>query len=147
MKPSGTLHRKTALARRKPLRRTAIKRRHTPTGPTRTVVALVEERAAHSCERCDAMVGDIRGVDHHIHHRRPRQAGGSRKPDTNAPQNLVLLCPPCHHWVETHRAAARSTGWLVPGWADPAVTPLFYKRQRYALLTPDGTLTRAEVPR
>ena len=46
--------------------------------------------------------------------------GGSSDPATNSPANLVLLCRDCHRWVESHRSAARMSGWLVPQGQDPA---------------------------
>ena len=46
---------------------------------------LLESRGC-KCEKCGA--GDIQL---HVHHKRHREHGG-----TNAPENLVLLCEPCH---------------------------------------------------
>jgi 5-methylcytosine-specific restriction enzyme A len=96
-----------------------MRSRYRSTGPAEEVVDLVYERAQHSCEIDGAPLGDRRGVDHHIHHRRPRRMGGSQLPDTNAPQNLLLLCPPCHELVESERTAAYAGGWLVRQNDDP----------------------------
>jgi 5-methylcytosine-specific restriction endonuclease McrA len=100
-------------------------------------VELVYERAQWSCEICGAQVGDRRGVDHHIHHRRPRRMGGSQLPDTNAPQNLLLLCPESHEMVESERTAAYAGGWLVRQNWDPARTPVLILA-RAVFLTADG---------
>lgn len=101
-----------------------MRSRYRSTGPSDEVVDLVYERAQWSCEIDGAPLGDRRGVDHHIHHRRPRRMGGSQLPDTNAPQNLLLLCPESHEMVESERTAAYEGGWLVRQDADPAHTPV-----------------------
>lgn len=113
-------------------------RRYKATGPAADVVEAVCERAGYSCEICTEQVGDRRGVDHHIHHRRPRGAGGSRRADTNLPSNLLLLCPPCHREVESHRGPAQSMGWLVVQSVDPATIAVLVQRDRWAYLTDDG---------
>ena len=69
------LRRNLPPSRAKAIKRVLIHRRYKATGPTRDVVEVVYERAGYSCEICTAAVGDRRGVDHHIHHRRPRAAG------------------------------------------------------------------------
>ncbi len=121
---------------RSPVRR-PMRSRYRKTGPSDEVVDLVYERAGWSCEIDGAQVGDRRGVDHHIHHRRPRRMGGSQLDDTNAPQNLLLLCPPCHEMVESERTAAYAGGWLVRQQEDPLVVPvLVLAAERY--LTADG---------
>ncbi len=106
------------------MKRTSKRSRYRSTGPAEEVVDLVYERAQWSCEIDGAQVGDRRGVDHHIHHRRPRRRGGSQLPDTNAPQNLLLLCPPCHEMVERERSAAYAGGWLVRQQEDLLVVPV-----------------------
>lgn len=109
------------------------------TGPDRATVAVVYERAQHGCERCAEHVGPERGVDHHIHHRRPRAAGGSKRDDTNSPANLVLICPDCHSEVESYREAAYAEGWLVRQTGDPAEVPILIERgNRWVLLSPLG---------
>jgi predicted HNH restriction endonuclease len=115
-----------------------MRSRYRNTGPTAAVVDLVYERASHSCEVCTCAVGDRRGIDHHIHHRRPRGAGGSRRPDTNQPQNLLLLCPDCHLDIETHRGVAQSMGWLLTQQDDPARVAVLVHRDRWFYLTADG---------
>lgn len=117
---------------RKPMRS-----RYRKTGPSDEVVDLVLERAQYSCELDGAQIGDRRGVDFHVHHRRPRRMGGSQQADTNAPQNLLILCPDCHSTVESERTAAYAGGWLVRQGADPARVPvLILAVERY--LTADG---------
>lgn len=126
------------MRRGKPLRRTPMKSARQSTGPDQDVVDAVYERAGHSCELCTHAVGPQRGLDHHIHHRRPRAAGGSKRPDTSLPSNLLLLCPPCHEGVESRRGEALDAGWLVPQSGDPAETAVLIQRDRWVYLTKDG---------
>lgn len=101
------------------------------------VVELVLERAQYSCELDGAPLGDRRGVDYHVHHRRPRRMGGSQLPDTNQPQNLLILCPDDHEMVESQRSVAYEGGWLVRQEANPLlVSVLILAAERY--LTADG---------
>jgi hypothetical protein len=106
------------------LRRTASKRRPKNTGPSAEVVDAVLERAQYSCELDGASIGHRRGTDFHVHHRRPRRMGGSQLPDTNLPQNLLILCPSCHETVESQRSVAYEGGWLVQQNADPTRVPV-----------------------
>lgn len=139
MRRGKPLARKTPLRAKTPLQaRKPMKSKVTSTGPARDVVDAVGERAGHSCEICSAAVGPRRGVDHHIHHRRPRAAGGTSRPDTNLPSNLLLLCPGCHERVESRRALALELGWLVPQTADPAYIPVLIRHERWCYLTRAG---------
>lgn len=119
---------------------TLTRRRNT--GPSSAVVDAVIERAGFSCEICDHMVGDRRGVDFSIHHRRPRGMGGTRWPGANSPSNLMLLCGSgttgCHSVVESHRSGAVAAGWLVLSRTDPATVAVLVKRERWVYLTADG---------
>lgn len=72
-----------------------------------------------------------------VHHRRPRGAGGTSRPDTNRPANLVLLCLQHHAWVESQRDTARHSGYLVPQHANPADVPIVC-HGRWVWLTDDG---------
>lgn len=118
---------------RKPLRS-----RYRNTGPSQDVVDAVYERAHFSCELCGIGLGPMRGRDHHIHHRRARRMGGSQQPDTNQPQNLLLLDSSCHERVEKERDAAYAGGWLVRQEADPATVELLIHGTRWVWLSSDG---------
>lgn len=78
---------------------------------------LIQDRALGKCERCG-------GPGHDVHHRQPRQMGGTRRADVHDASNLVLLCRGCHVDVEAHREEAYSVGWLVHSWGDPAAVPV-----------------------
>jgi 5-methylcytosine-specific restriction protein A len=140
------MRRGSPLGRKTPLRQAPLQSRRKGTGPSPDVVDAVYERAGHSCEACGGAVGPQRGHDHHLHHRRPRAAGGSRRPDTNLPSNLLLLCPPCHEGIESHRATAVMAGWLVPQVGDPAATAVLVCRDRWVYLTASGAYS-IEPPR
>lgn len=88
------------------------------TGPTPAHRRDVQARARMRCERCAA---DLTWSPHQIHHRKPRQMGGT--PDTaeaNRLSNLLLLCGTCHDHIESHRDEAYRHGWLVHRRHDPA---------------------------
>lgn len=71
--------------------------------------------------------------------------GGTVRPDTNEPQNLLLLCGSatspngCHSHVESFRAEAYDLGFLVRQAQDPAETPINHAVHGWVLLCPDGS--------
>lgn len=88
------------------------------TDPTRKTRAIVLDRDEHRCVVCSTSQGL------QIHHRRARGMGGTRRPDTNHPQNLVTVCAHHHQWIETHRVWATGHGLLVKQSEDPAAIPV-----------------------
>jgi 5-methylcytosine-specific restriction enzyme A len=108
------------------------------TGPSQEVVELVLSRAQFSCELCTAALRPQRGVDWHLHHRRPRRMGGDRRPDSNSPSNLLALCPSCHEVLESQREAAHAGGWLLHDRQNPATTPVLIGAENWVLLEPEG---------
>lgn len=145
--------RRTALQRKTELRRTTLPRRTTTraaraaktmarqkaqpgataTGPTAAQRRTVAERAGYRCEVCARVLGWGEGAfatwttPHSFHHRRPRAMGGTCRPDSNEPQNLLLLCGTgttgCHGRVEANRTLALALGWLLRQDQDPATVP------------------------
>lgn len=103
------------------------------TGPSPAIRDAVLSRARGACERC----GDTDGP-FAVHHRSPRQRGGTKRPEVNHLPNLVLVDEHCHADIESHRTRAYETGWLVHSWDDPATTPLLYRNGWLALLTAFG---------
>lgn len=155
--------RRTALQRSGPLRRRIplsclpkAGERIGGAGPTSvfapSVVAAAMARADGCCELCGINVGGReRGLDYSLHHRRPRQYGGSSDPATASVSNALVLCGSgvtgCHGRVEQYRQIAMQAGWLVRQGQDPATTPvqiLIGCRQARVLLAADGTY--GEVP-
>lgn len=86
----------------------------------------VLERDGYACVRCGTYVGPF--GDYSIHHRRPRGMGGSKRPDTNQPANLVTLCGSgvtgCHGWAESNRDEARALGLLLWQSQTPSAEPV-----------------------
>jgi hypothetical protein len=133
------------------LTRSSIRRTYRPTGPSTDVVDLVLERASYSCEVCNGMPsGARRGVDWSLHHRRPRQMGGSRWPGINLPSNLLLVCGSgvdlCHGDIESHRATAARAGYLVLASTDPAQVAVLLHKERWVYLDNSGAYRDAPPP-
>ncbi len=59
-----------------------------------------------------------------FHHRRPRAAGGTRRPDTNSAANGLAVCDACHRFIESHRTWALARGFLLRQTDDPATVPV-----------------------
>lgn len=146
------LTRRTPLVGRRGLARTSGLRtlastgttsRRPATGPTAAQRQLVVARAQGLCERC----GETFLGGYSIHHRQPRGMGGSALAAANDPTNLVLLCGSgttgCHGWIETHRADAYATGWLVRRPGRPAAVPITHHTHGVVLLELDGTYRKA----
>lgn len=92
-----------SLARRRPMKRSAMKRAK-PKGIPLSVRAALAERCQGLCERCGEWVGDAFDP----HHRIKRSQGGTDTLDV-----LAALCRRCHDDVEAHPAQAVADGWTV----------------------------------
>lgn len=117
------------------------------TGPDKLTVEAVWDRAGGRCEISGVPLSGERGRDWHVHHRRPRRMGGSRLDDTNSVENLLLLSPEAHEYVERNRTEAYERGWLVRQDAIPAAVPvvvLVDGQVAYVLLTDDGQYRSVE---
>lgn len=104
------------------------------TNPTARIRSIVRTRSGGICERC----GGYQAVQQH--HRRPRGMGGSRRPDTNTPSNLLDLCAHCHREVEADRIDSYVDGWLVRQADLPIDIPVRY-RGELVLLDDCGGMT------
>jgi len=138
------------------LRRTELKRktphksRRRSTGPDRNTVDAVLERDQWMCAVCgDVLVGQ-RGIGWSIHHRRPRRAGGDKRPDTNLASNLVAVhghgTADCHGRIESRRAEAISHGWLLHDGDVPSQTAINHAVHGWCHLTDDGRVEYAPPP-
>lgn len=94
---------------------------------------IITHRSGGDCEICEA----ARAAD--IHHRRPRNSGGTRRPETNRASNGLALCRGCHQLVESYRNVATKLGWLVPQRFEPADCPVLY-RGEWRFLTDAGVV-------
>lgn len=101
------------------------------TNPTAKTVQLVWDRDG-GCAKCGAGLYGVRGVQWHLHHRRPRSMGGSKG----------------HRDVESHRDQARADGFLVSanGVRKPVDSPLLHFRYGWILLTDAGGWEHQQVP-
>jgi len=108
------------------------------TGPDALTVEALVARGQGRCEIGNEELHGDRGDDWHVHHRRPRQMGGSKRRDTNGIENLLLLCRAHHEFVEKYRTTAYNAGWLVAQSKSPAATPVRIWTRRWVLLTDDG---------
>lgn len=93
---------------------------------------VVHARARLRCERDGK---DLAAGGGHVHHRRPRQRGGSRAADVHDPSNLLLLCVECHDWVESNRTIAYEQGLLVHTGMAHSTVPVLV-RGNWVLLHP-----------
>jgi len=88
------------------------------TGFSRNARNSMMVRSKGGCELC------FFGRVEQFHHRRPRGMGSTRRPETNLPSNGLAICEPCHRMVESNRAQALASGWLVPQRVDPMSVPI-----------------------
>lgn len=98
------------------------------TGPDKLTVEALYLRCDGVCEGCGEPLRGERGpfIDgHQVSHRRPRGKGGSRRPDTNGIENLMMLNRDCHEWVEANRPWSWDHGFLVRQSAIPAGQPVW----------------------
>ncbi|MFI2663214.1 hypothetical protein [Micromonospora carbonacea] len=120
----------------------APKRRPRDTGPAADVVAAVFARDGGRCVRCGGVLTGARGIGWSVQHRRARGAGGTSRPDTNQPHNLIVLCGSattgCHLHVEQFRVEAREFGWAIRQSDDPALIPVLHAVHGWVLITADG---------
>ncbi len=109
------------------------------TGPTAKTVAIVQARACDMCERCASP------EPCQVHHRRPRGMGGTRRPRTNMPSNLLFLCAKCHREVELNRTVSLEQGWLVRHEHDPAERHVWIAGHGWTVLDNDGNYEQGEA--
>ena len=79
------------------------------------------------------------------HHRRPRGAGGSKRPGTNQTANALAVCAADHEYIETHREISLRYGWLVLQCQTPTTIPVL-RRGVWCLLDDSGGFTRVPAP-
>lgn len=84
-------------------------------------------RSRGLCDLCSRPLGS----SWEAHHRQPRGMGGSKKADTV--ENLLALHRHCHRWVESNRAEAYESGFLVRSGYSPAEVPVHLHRKMWKL--------------
>ena len=111
------------------------------TGFSAEVRSLIMARCQGCCEVCG-----MDGVDH-IHHRRARAMGSTRRPETNLPGNGLAVSAACHTMLESRRALALSRGWLVRQTETPTAVPVLRFGAEWVYLTDDGGVVPAPEPK
>lgn len=71
--------------------------------------------------------------------------GGSKRNETGAAANALLVHPKCHSWIESNRSEAIKHGYLVSQWADPRDVPV-YRARKWVMLDDDGGLSTLTNP-
>lgn len=95
--------------------------------------ATVKKRDRYRCFRCLK-------IAHDVHHRRPRQMGGTSHAWINQPANLICLCRPCHRWAEEHYAEAVAQGYRIPFRLTAEECPITNVNGQQVYLTNEGTI-------
>lgn len=114
------------------------------TGFSKAVSAAIMLRDG-GCVRCGGACHGERGRDFSLQHRRARGMGGSRRQDTNEPQNGIVLCGSatsaggCHQWVESNRLAARDHGWAIWQSEDPLTVIVDHRQLGMVFLHSNGS--------
>jgi len=98
----------------------------------------IKERAEGRCERCGSMVRDS-----HIHHRKPRGMGGTKRHGSCTTANGLFLHPSCHYYIENHRKESKEMGFILGQTEDPVLVPVF-TFNGWVLLDIEGGLTKIE---
>ena len=92
------------------------------------VKRIVRERDRDTCQKC----GSRRpGLD--VHHRKPKQMGGSDSLTTYGLANLISLCRLCHGWVHGHPIEAEELGLMLAQSADPERVYVTVRGRKLAL--------------
>jgi hypothetical protein len=93
-------------------------------------------RANYVCELCYGPLNQMS-----LHHRKPRQMGGTKVAWIHDHENLLALCGSgttgCHGHVESRRRAAYDYGWLVRTGIMPHTTPFVDLRGHWWYLYKD----------
>lgn len=100
------------------------------TGFSPQVRAIIHERSDWICEVCVPPLGGdgpLQRLGCQAHHRRPRGAGGSRRPSTNQASNGLWVCAEHHAYIESHRTEALANGWLLRQHEEPLSVPVLYR--------------------
>lgn len=111
------------------------------TGFPKRVRDVIRERSEGVCEVC----GQTPAVQQH--HRRPRAAGGTSRPESNQPSNGLDVCVRCHHQIESHRTDALTMGWLVRQTDSPTLRRVLRRGEWVWLDDHGGVLTVEDLMR
>lgn len=113
-----------------------------PTGFPRPVIELVTARSQNYCE---CMSTGCTLIAEHIHHRRPKGLGGTRRPESQWASNALHVCLRCHLKIHAMPTWSRTHGFLVRQADDPATVPLYWRFSQTLLLNDTGSFTPTEM--
>lgn len=113
-----------------------------PTGFPRPVIELVTARSQNYCE---CMSTGCTLIAEHIHHRRPKGLGGTRRPESQWASNALHVCLRCHLKIHAMPTWSRTHGFLVRQSDEPATVPLYWRFSQTVLLTDTGSFTPTEM--
>lgn len=116
------------------------------TGPTRKTRRTVAGRDEGRCVVCGITVVDPESlapwVNWSVQHRVARGMGGSKASWINDPVNLITVCGDgtsgCHGEIESRREWARTCGYAVPQWRNPAEVPVLHWVHGWSWIRPQG---------
>lgn len=96
------------------------------------------DRDGNACVACGSTYGLV------IHHRKNRQAGGSKLRDHLA--NYLTACAVCNgQFEDSLLQKARGYGWKLQQWEDPYRVAVFYRSAgEWRLLNDEGSYTVAK---
>lgn len=116
---------------------------------TKKTRLLVLTRDGWACQVCGRNLARevLDGFGYSLQHRRARGMGGSKRPDTNAPSNLLTTCGTgttgCHGLIEANPIPAAGRGWRLGQTQTPADEPVRTHSHGWVLLDDQGGLTPA----
>lgn len=91
------------------------------------VKRVVRSRDNSRCQKCQK---NLKTPD--VHHRKPKQMGGSDSGTTYGLANLVSLCRNCHSWAHENPIAAMDLGLLLSQSVEPEEEPVLVRgRERW----------------
>lgn len=96
------------------------------------------DREGGRCLVSGQPLGDRDGDTWHLHHRRPKSMGGTRRANEDTLPNVIAVMPSAHREIHAHPDRSRPLGWLLPHTEEePGRIPLRTWRG-WRFLTDDG---------
>ena len=90
----------------------------------RHVIELVTGRSGGNCE---CMSSGCTLIAEHLHHRRPKGIGGTRRPESQWASNALHVCLKCHLRIHAMPNWSRDNGFLVRQSDDPSSVPVWWR--------------------
>lgn len=123
------------------MRRTPMKSRYRPTGPTADTREALVGRSGGLCELVATQT--CTGSATEVAHRLGKKAGGRKGTalaESNRLSNVVHSCHTCHMWTHDHPDVAYTLGMMLHEWDSPPDVPMQYRAGEMVLLFDDGSI-------